>query len=75
MIQILKEDVYLHEWDWKDSPRWNEINNLINNNLGRVVKFFEVQSVSDENAVIISFRVDFNQRLADILYETKDKNQ
>ena len=71
MILELKEDVYLCEWDWKDSPQWNEINNLINNNLGRIVHFFGVNSVSDDNAVIISFKVDFNQRMADILYENE----
>lgn len=73
MIEELAEDVYLHEWDWKASPDWSKINSLINNNLGRIIHFYEVETKSDENAVVISFNININQPMAEVLYKKHNK--
>lgn len=53
MKNKVAKNVFVHIWDWKEQPNFNEIQSSVNELDGKPT-FTEVQTGSDEYAVIIS---------------------
>ncbi len=50
------KDVYVHTWDWKEQPKWNEILLSVRELDGKTIYFTEADTGMDEYSVIISIR-------------------
>lgn len=50
------QGVYVHIWDWKDQPNWQEIMLSIRELDGKTIYFTNADTGADEYSVIISDR-------------------
>lgn len=70
-LKKINPDNYLITWDWKESLNCEEINNVMKENMGRMPKFFNVESGSDDYNIIVSFSLFMTQKLAQTLFNNQ----
>lgn len=51
---------FIHEWDWKDQPNWQKVQDSINQIIktGKEVEIYEIDTSGDDYAILITEKSD-----------------